>query len=70
MLLSESTDIPSYLIESFERTLSRGVDITSEDRHGRRYDLELPSIMWGLQLVDDAGVGDEAVREQLINDGV
>ena len=62
MLLTESTDIPRYLIDSFETTLSRGAQEAEGTDFGRKYDLELPSLLRGLELAD----GSASVLQQVV----
>lgn len=72
MLLRDSTDIPRYLMDSFERTLMRGDDTSAVDTSDIKYDLELPSLMQGIQLAQTNGEGatTEAIRKYIINDDV
>jgi len=43
MLLSEATDIPSSLVDTFALTLSRGLDLSRLDSRSVVYDLEFPT---------------------------
>lgn len=73
MLLLESTDIPRYLVGSFERSLRRGLQVEAsdtmrEEAGDRRLDLELPSLMRGIQLAGGEAPSEETVREYLFDD--
>lgn len=59
MRLSESSDIPSSLIDTFELTLSRGIDFSTLDSQSRVYDLEFPKLSHAIELAGGVNASDD-----------